>query len=136
MKILLTLLVFTITVPTPIFAQEEVFKVLFLDGSVSVNGETGIKVGANLYLGDTIELGPDGYIGLMHNTDKPMELKDSGKYAVEDLDEIVSNWADPPPPLLVDFYGLDKTGDINFFIFSVISNNCKNPMNEFISDRV
>ena len=67
-----------------------------------MNGETGFKLGADLNYGDAIELGADGYIGLMHQSGKAMELKDSGKYAVEELDEIVSGWPDPPPPRVND----------------------------------
>lgn len=74
---------------TPLaFAQDYAFKVLANKGSNEV--KTGadwapLKTGASLKTGDELKLSENAYIGLVHSTGKPMELKQAGSYKVSDL---------------------------------------------------
>jgi tetratricopeptide (TPR) repeat protein len=70
------------------FTQDYSFKVLANKGSNQVkSGEVTqpIKTGAKLISTDEIIVADNAYIGLVHATGKPIELKKSGNYKVEDL---------------------------------------------------
>ena len=74
---------------TPLaFAQDYAFKVLANKGANEVkSGEAWqpLKTGASLKKDDEVKLGDNSYIGLVHATGKPMELKTAGSYKVSDL---------------------------------------------------
>ena len=74
------------------FTQDYAFKVLANKGSNEV--KTGadwapLKTGASLKSGDELKISENAYIGLVHFTGKPMELKLAGSYKVSDLDKKV-----------------------------------------------
>jgi hypothetical protein len=65
------------------------FKVLANKGANEVKtGESWapLKTGASLKPGDEVKLADNAYIGLVHSTGKPMELKSAGSYKVSDLE--------------------------------------------------
>jgi hypothetical protein len=69
-------------------AQNYTFKVLASKGTNEV--KTGgswqvIKTGASLNTGDELKLAENSYLGLVHASGKPMELKQSGNYKIADL---------------------------------------------------
>jgi hypothetical protein len=69
-------------------AQDYAFKVLVNKGKNELKtGETWqqVKVGSALQSHDEIRVAENSYIGLVHKTGKPLELKQSGKYKVMDL---------------------------------------------------
>jgi hypothetical protein len=49
------------------------------------NGWLPIKVGASLQSGDELNISANGYVGLVHVTGKPLEVKDAGRHKIEDL---------------------------------------------------
>jgi len=70
------------------FAQEYAFKVLANKGSNEVRSGsewTPIKTGASLKNDDELKLSPNSYMGLVHATGKPLELKQPGNYKVSEL---------------------------------------------------
>src|SRR5690348_6017056 len=84
----LTLLSALLALTSAVFAQDYAFKVLANKGTNEV--KTGdawqpIKTGATLQSGDELKLSENAYIGLVHKTGKPMELKKPGSYKVADL---------------------------------------------------
>jgi hypothetical protein len=83
--LLLVVLIFTSSLA---IAQDYAFKVLANKGSNQL--KTGadwipLKTGASLKSGDELKLNENSYIGLVHSTGKPMELKLAGSYKVSDL---------------------------------------------------
>lgn len=71
-----------------ISAQEYAFKVLVNKGQNEIkagNNWLPIKVGANLKSGDELKLSQNGYLGLVHVTGKPLEVKEAGQHKVVDL---------------------------------------------------
>ncbi|HEY9048345.1 MAG TPA: hypothetical protein VIN08_20700 [Ohtaekwangia sp.] len=69
-------------------AQDYAFKVLVNKGSNELKiGDAWqpIKTGASLKSGDELKLSDNSYIGLVHATGKPIELKQAGNYKVADL---------------------------------------------------
>lgn len=69
-------------------AQEYAFKVLANKGANELkNGDTWqpLKTGASLKSSDEVKLGDNAYIGLVHASGKPLELKQPGSYKVADL---------------------------------------------------
>ncbi len=76
-----------------LFAQDYAFKVLANKGTNEV--KTGdiwapLKTGASLKPNDEIRVVANAYIGLVHSSGKPMELKDVGVHKVSKLSESVS----------------------------------------------
>lgn len=68
--------------------QDYAFKVLVNKGKNELkSGETWqqVKVGSALKSHDELKVAENSYIGLVHVTGKPLELKQSGKYKVMDL---------------------------------------------------
>lgn len=75
-------------------AQDFAFKVLINKGKNELkSGETwqAVKVGSALQTHDELKVAENSYIGLVHVTGKPLELKQSGKYRVSDLAARVNN---------------------------------------------
>lgn len=69
-------------------AQEYAFKVLVNKGKNELkSGATWqqIKVGSSLQSHDELKVAENSYLGLVHVTGKPLELKQSGSYKVMDL---------------------------------------------------
>ncbi|HEY9007010.1 hypothetical protein [Ohtaekwangia sp.] len=78
---------------SPAFAQDYAFKVLVNKGTNELKiGDAWqpIKTGASLKSGDELKLSDNAYIGLVHVTGKPIELKQAGNYKVADLAAKVS----------------------------------------------
>jgi len=86
----LTLLALMLLFSTSAFCQTYAFKVLANKGTNEVkSGDTWqpLKTGASLKSGDEVKLADNCYIGLVHVSGKPMELKLAGSYKVNDLAE-------------------------------------------------
>jgi hypothetical protein len=70
------------------FAQTYAFRVLVSKGKTEVkSGEawSAIKVGANLNASDEVKVAENSYLGLMHASGKPLEVKEPGNYNLADL---------------------------------------------------
>jgi hypothetical protein len=70
-------------------AQEYAFKVLANKGNNEVkSGATWqpLKTGTTLHSGDELRLGDNAYIGLVHTSGKPVEVKQSGVHKVAELE--------------------------------------------------
>jgi hypothetical protein len=75
------------------YGQDYTFKVLANKGSNEMkSGDSwqAVKTGASLRTGDEIKITENSYLGLVHATGKPMELKQAGNYKVADLAAKVS----------------------------------------------
>lgn len=73
---------------TVAFCQNYAFKVLANKGTNEVKSGDAwqpLKTGASLKAGDEVKLADNAYIGLVHASGKPMELKQAGSYKVNDL---------------------------------------------------
>jgi hypothetical protein len=71
-----------------ISAQEYAFKVLINKGQNEIkagNNWQPIKVGATLNSADELKLSQNGYLGLVHVSGKPLEVKEAGQHKVVDL---------------------------------------------------
>lgn len=69
-------------------AQDYEFKVLVTKGKNEVKTTSAweaIKVGGSLKKSDEIKVGPNAYLGLIHSSGKPLELKEAKTYKVADL---------------------------------------------------
>jgi hypothetical protein len=74
-------------------AQDYAFKVLANKGANEVksgNDWLPIKTGVSLKSGDELKLSDNSYMGLVHATGKPLELKVAGSYKVSDLSSKMS----------------------------------------------
>lgn len=72
-----------------VLGQDYAFKVLANKGVNEVkSGDEWhpIKTGASLKRDDELKLSPNSYMGLVHATGKPLEIKDPGTYKVSDLE--------------------------------------------------
>jgi len=70
------------------FGQDYAFKVMANKGTNEVkSGDSWqpIKTGASLKTGDELKLADNGYLGLVHASGKPIEVKKAGSYKVTDL---------------------------------------------------
>jgi hypothetical protein len=70
-------------------AQEYAFKVLVNKGKNELrSGENWqpVKVGSSIKSADELRVSENSYLGLVHVSGKPLELKRSGKYSVRDLE--------------------------------------------------
>jgi hypothetical protein len=76
------------------YAQKDyTFKVLVNKGRNEVKAADGwqlVKVGASLKGTDELKLSENSYMGLVHVSGKPVELKQAGKYKVDELASKVS----------------------------------------------
>lgn len=76
--------------------SEAIFKVLAAQGEVATNKQTEVVklvAGKSLYRDQIIQITGKGYLGLMHKSGKPIELREPGSYKVWDLDASVSKVA-------------------------------------------
>jgi len=92
----LALVVFMLVGFGQVHAQEYAFKVLVNKGKNELkSGEDWqqVKVGSGLKSTDELKVAENSYLGLVHVTGKPLELKQSGKYKVSDLSSRVSGGA-------------------------------------------
>lgn len=90
-KNILTLLGILISLHS--IGQEYAFKVLVNKGKNEIkvgNDWQPIKTGHSLGSGDELKISENSYIGLIHATGKPLEVKEAGKYKVVDLAARVS----------------------------------------------
>lgn len=82
-------LIFALLAPVAlVFGQDYAFKVLANKGSNEVKtGDTWapLRTGASLKSSDVVKLSDNAYIGLVHSTGKPMELKQAGNYKISEL---------------------------------------------------
>jgi len=88
MKILRLVLFVSVIASHTAFAQTYAFKVLINKGKNEVkagNNWQAVKVGESLQSADEIRVPENAYIGLVHISGKPLELKQAGKYKVADL---------------------------------------------------
>jgi hypothetical protein len=70
------------------YAQEYEFKVLVNKGNNEVKTASGwqsLKIGASLKSEDQIKTSPNSYVGMVHKSGKPIELKEAGTYKLIDL---------------------------------------------------
>jgi hypothetical protein len=77
-------------------AQSYSFKVLVNKGKNEIKSGSGwqdVKVGASLKESDEIKVGSNAYVGLVHASGKPIELKEAKTYKVVDLAKKVSGGA-------------------------------------------
>ncbi len=82
------ILVGAIVSGTLAYGQEYAFKVLANKGANEVKtGDSwqAVKTGASLKSGDELKVSENSYLGLVHASGKPMELKQAGSYKVADL---------------------------------------------------
>jgi len=80
--------VFSLLILGSVSAQEYTFKVLVNKGQNEIkagNDWLPVKVGASLQSGDELKISPNGYVGLVHVTGKPLEVKNAGRHKIEDL---------------------------------------------------
>jgi hypothetical protein len=88
-----TTLVLLAMISTLVFAQKTppdyTFKVLVNKGKNEVKSGGGpwqpLKTGATLKAGDEVKLTENAYLGLIHKTGKPMEVKNAGTHKVDVL---------------------------------------------------
>ncbi|QOI97222.1 MAG: hypothetical protein HRU69_06840 [Flammeovirgaceae bacterium] len=83
-----TIVLFFLITTSVAFAQTYAFKVLVSKGKTEVkSGEawSAIKVGANLNASDEVKVAENSYLGLMHASGKPLEVKEAGNYNLADL---------------------------------------------------
>jgi hypothetical protein len=69
-------------------AQDYAFRVIANKGAVEYKSGDAwqpVKTGASLQAADEIKLADNAYLGLVHKTGKPMEIRQSGSYKVADL---------------------------------------------------
>lgn len=70
--------------------QDYAFKVMANKGNNEVKSGAAwqpLKTGASLKSGDEIKVADNAYLGLVHASGKPMELKTAGSYKVKDLSD-------------------------------------------------
>lgn len=82
------LLIFLVGLASPILAQNYTFKVMVNKGNSEV--KTGskwepVKTGMALNSGDELKVPVNAYLGLVHVSGKPMEIKEDGPYKIADL---------------------------------------------------
>ena len=86
-KLVLALLT-AISVNLAVAQSSYTFKVLANKGTNEVktgDSWTALRTGASLKETDEIRLGENSYVGLIHSSGKPKELKKSGPYKIKDL---------------------------------------------------
>jgi hypothetical protein len=84
----LTLIFGFLFISSLVLGQDYSFKVLANKGSNEVkSGDiwSPLKTGATLKAGDELKLAENSYVGLVHKSGKPMELKQTGPVKVDDL---------------------------------------------------
>jgi hypothetical protein len=89
-----------------VFGQDYAFKVLGNKGENSVKSggvTTPLKTGSVIKDGESIKVGADSYLGLVHSSGRSLELKDPGEYAVADLVKKISTGATSVASKYADF---------------------------------
>jgi hypothetical protein len=84
----LTLLLGFLLITSFAFAQDYAFKVLANKGTNEIKSGDAwqpLRTGTTLKVSDEIKLGDNSYIGLVHSSGKPKELKTAGNYKVSEL---------------------------------------------------
>jgi hypothetical protein len=87
-----TIALLTVGINVLSFAQDMTFRVMMNKGKNEVKTGTAweaLKVGSTLKKTDEIRVGQNCYLGLVHNTGKPLEIKNAGNYKINDLDQKV-----------------------------------------------
>src|SRR5688572_17234387 len=85
---LVVALLLAVTVNLAVAQQAYTFKVLANKGTNEVktgDSWTALRTGASLKETDEIRLGENSYVGLIHSSGKPKELKKSGPYKIKEL---------------------------------------------------
>ena len=93
MKTLCIAIALTTFISFNTLAQEYAFKVLVNKGQNEVKAGNDwklIKVGSSLKSMDELKVSQNAYLGLVHVSGKPLEVKDAGRYKVADLAAKVS----------------------------------------------
>lgn len=88
MKVHLVFVLAFLLVTHVLFAQTYAFKVLVSKGKTEVktaNNWQSIKVGASLKPTDEVKVGENAYLGLIHASGKPLEVRDAKTYKVSEL---------------------------------------------------
>lgn len=78
------------------FSQDYAFKVLVNKGKNEIKSGANwepVKVGASLKSPDELKVSENSYVGLIHVSGKPLEVKSAGKYKVVDLSAKVGTGA-------------------------------------------
>lgn len=86
MKTLAFFLAIFVTGTVP--AQEYTFRVLISKGQNAVRAGSDwlpVKVGASLNASDELKISQNGYVGLVHRSGKPLEVKEVGQHKIVDL---------------------------------------------------
>jgi len=71
-----------------VYGQDYAFKVLGNNGTntVKTGGQwTALKTGSVIKEGETVKVGANSYLGLVHSSGRSLELKEPGEYPVSDL---------------------------------------------------
>jgi hypothetical protein len=92
----LVLIVGFISMASFAFAQDYAFRVMANKGSNEVKSGDAwqtIKAGSNLKSGDELKISENSYLGLIHASGRPVELRQPGSYKVADLAAKVSGGA-------------------------------------------
>lgn len=88
MKIRLFFVLAFLFVNQLLFAQTYAFKVLVSKGKTEVKNDNNwqsIKVGASLKPTDEVKVGENAYLGLIHASGKPLEVREAKTFKVSDL---------------------------------------------------
>lgn len=95
MKSLISILTISLLlVGATVYGQSYTFKVLANKGTNEVksgNEWKPLKTGASLKDGDELKLSENAYLGLVHNSGKTLELKESGNHKISDLSSKISS---------------------------------------------
>ena len=81
-------IVLSVFISGSISAQEYTFKVLISKGQNEIKAGDAwlpVKVGASLRSADALMISQNGYIGLVHVSGKPLEVKEAGEHKVSEL---------------------------------------------------
>jgi hypothetical protein len=88
MKVRVVFVLAFLLVTNVLFAQTYAFKVLVSKGKTeykSADSWQAIKVGASLKPNDEVKIGENAYLGLIHSSGKPLEVREAKTYKVSDL---------------------------------------------------
>ncbi|MDH5365421.1 MAG: hypothetical protein OEW67_00420 [Cyclobacteriaceae bacterium] len=95
MKSLISILTISLLlVGATVYGQSYTFKVLANKGVNEVKSGTEwkpLKTGTSLKDGDELKLSENAYLGLVHNSGKTLELKESGNHKISDLSSKISS---------------------------------------------
>src|ERR1700749_100167 len=92
----LTLILSFLIASVSVFSQDYAFKVLASKGGNEVkSGDSWqpVKTGATIKATDELKISDNSYVGLVHRTGKPIELKTAGSWPVSELEKKVGTGA-------------------------------------------